>query len=101
MPKPNQSAVDKLKQFANEKVFTKEKFMQGANEFHAILEQGSSELANMLLHGHPAPIYNHSMSPAESSPEPDKSNSILDSLTKNAQEMSQVAEKEMDMEIEP
>ncbi len=36
------------------------------------LQHGATELANMALHGHAAPVYSHSMSPSET-PQPEQS----------------------------
>lgn len=43
--------------------FSKDKMLQAAHEIHGALEHGNTELANMLLHGHPAPVYANAMSP--------------------------------------
>ncbi len=38
--------------------------------FFQWLSHGSTELANMLLHGHPAPVYSHYKAPDQPDPEP-------------------------------
>lgn len=50
-------------------VATGKKLMEGLSQndgaFQGWLAHGSTELANMLLHGHPAPVYARSLSPAD------------------------------------
>ncbi|GAB5407266.1 MAG: hypothetical protein Aurels2KO_54970 [Aureliella sp.] len=64
--KDDPSLLDKVGKAVGGKVrgaFSKDKMLQAAHEIHGALEHGNTELANMLLHGHPAPVYANAMSP--------------------------------------
>lgn len=55
-------------------VATGKKLMEGLSQndgaFQGWMAHGSTELANMLLHGHPAPVYARSLSPADNEGQP-------------------------------
>jgi len=60
--------LDNAKQYGKE-VVTGQKLWEGISQNDGALDgwiaHGSTELANMLLHGHPAPVYARTLSPAE------------------------------------
>ena len=61
-------AIDKTMDFPPVKMATKALKAVGDETFFNWLAHGSTELANMVLHGHAAPVYSHGFSPAQDTP---------------------------------
>ena len=70
------SAADGMRQAIQygKDVATGKKLVEGLSKndgaFQGWMAHGSTELANMLLHGHPAPVYARSLSPADTEGQP-------------------------------
>lgn len=54
--KPLRAAVQTLRNIANSK---------GGQDLEGWLKHGGTELANVMVHGHPAPMYGHHASPPD------------------------------------
>ncbi len=65
-----QQGMDSVMQYGKE-VVTGQKLIEGLSmndrAFDGWMAHGSTEVANMLLHGHPAPVYARSLSPLDNS----------------------------------
>ena len=64
--------LENSKEYGKE-VITGKKLWEGLKENDGVIDgmlaHGATELANMLLHGHPAPVYARSLAPSEQQPE--------------------------------
>jgi hypothetical protein len=60
-------AVEALRAVANSK---------GGQDLSGFMAHGATELANVMIHGHPAPMYAHNAAPPEQQTEADKHNEM-------------------------
>ena len=100
-------ALSSLGQYAKDVVtlqVAKENFFKDDGNLWQVTEHGATELANVVLHGHVAPLYAGYSSPDQTleTHQPElvatQETSILDSLVDNARAME--AERQMEMEFD-